>query len=273
MCLRPLKLPHGTVGCGKCQPCCINKRRVIVARLMLEARDHPASFFCTLTYDKEHLPDGDKFPGGNLRPTDLQLFLKLLRRRYSAGKVRYYARGEYGDRTGRAHYHIILYCNFFLTQDMVRGVWGRGNVDVKLFSEGAASYIAAYVVGESERSDGRHPEFTRQSLKPGIGYGCAVAIAQECFQRYGVDYIAAEADVPSVVRIQGKVHPVGDYLRRKIREEVGLDEPSRRRQKTILKMRGPRLSRDDVAKRERRRRTGAYRARRLMVDSKGKERL
>lgn len=266
MCLRPLKLPHGTVGCGKCQPCCINRRRVIVCRLMLEARDHPASFFCTLTYDEEHLPDG-----GNLCPRDLQLFLKLLRTRYSPGKVRYYAHGEYGERTGRAHYHIILFCNYFLTQDMVRRVWGRGHVDVKLFSEGSASYIASYVVAPDVRPDGRVPEFTRQSLKPGIGYGVAPAIAEEMFSRYGLDYVASEGDVPSVVRIGGKVHPVGDYLRRKIREEAGIDEPMRRRAKTILRMRGPRLSRDDVAKKERRRRTGAYRARRLMVDSNGKK--
>lgn len=268
MCLRPLRLPQGTVGCGKCQPCCINKRRVIVARLMLEAREHPASFFCTLTYDEEHLPDG-----GNLCPRDLQLFLKLLRSRFAPGKVRFYAHGEYGERTGRAHYHVILFCNFFLTADMVRGVWGRGHVDVKLFTEGAASYIAAYVVAPDVRPDGRHKEFTRQSLRPGIGYGVAPAIAAECFRSYGLDYIVASADVPSVVRINGKVHPLGDYLRRKIREEAGIDEPSRRRQRTILKMLGPRLSSSDVAKRERRRRTGAYRARRLMVDSKGKQRL
>lgn len=268
MCLRPLRLPTGTVGCGKCDTCRVNKKRVIVCRLMLEAREHPASFFCTLTYDEEHLPDG-----GNLCPRDLQLFLKLLRTRFAPGKVRYYAHGEYGERTFRAHYHIILYTDYFLTQDMVRGVWGRGHVDVKLFTEGAANYIAAYVASSAHRPDGRVPEFTRQSLKPGIGYGAAPAIAAEMFTRYGLDYLAAAADVPSVIRIGGKVHPLGDYIRRKIRVEAGIDEPSRRRSRTILRMRAPLITREEVVKRERRRRTGAYRARRLHLVDKSKGKL
>lgn len=272
ICPRPLKLPHGTVGCGKCDACVINRRRVLVTRLLLEAREHPVSFFCTLTYDEEHLPDG-----ANLCPRDLQLFWKLLRRRYHPGSFRYFAHGEYGGRTGRPHYHFILYSDVFITADMVSGVWEKGFVDVQILTEANAAYVAGYIEpggaeSAAQRSYGRVPEFTRQSLKPGIGYGVAPAIAYEVLSRSGLNYLVAQADVPSVVRINKKLRPLGQYLKRKIRDLSGIDEPSRRRNALIKRMSKP-ITTEEVIELRKKRRHSAARASFLIRTHRMKEKL
>nr|QJB19986.1 MAG: replication initiator protein [Microvirus sp.] len=273
ICPRPLRLPHATVGCGKCDACIINRRRILVTRLLLEARDHPASFFCTLTYDEEHIPDG-----GNLSPNDLQLFWKLLRRRYHPASFRYFAHGEYGGRTGRPHYHFILYTDCFITADMVSRVWQKGFVDVQILTEANAAYVAGYIEpgGDKDaasRSGGRVPEFTRQSLKPGIGYGVAPSIASEILTRSGLNYLTTEADIPSVVRIDSKLRPLGQYLKRKARECAGIDEPSRRTLNLVKRMSRPNPTKEEVELLEQKRRHSARRAKFLISTHRMKEKL
>lgn len=273
ICVRPIRLPHATVGCGKCACCVINKRRVWVARMMLESRDHPAAFFITLTYDEEHLPDG-----ANLSPRDLQLFFKRLRREFEVARFRYFAVGEYGERYGRPHYHAVIYCDVWLESGMVQSVWDKGFVSLDLFTESRAAYIAGYVEKGGggrgvRRSDGRVSEFSRMSLRPGIGYGAAPAIAYEVLQSHGVAYLIQTGDIPGAFRLNGKLWPVGDYLKRKVRVMAGIDEPSRRRSKLLLRMQQPLLTSEDVKQREKDRRHSYMRADRQYRESKMKEKL
>lgn len=51
---------------------------------------------------------GEAAPIYTLRKRDFQLFMKVLRRR-TGQKVRYFAAGEYGDKTFRPHYHAIIF--------------------------------------------------------------------------------------------------------------------------------------------------------------------
>ena len=90
-------------GCGQCIPCRINRKRLWTHRLMLESFSHSDATFVTLTYDPE------KYSGESLRPEDVTKFLKRLRRKLEPKKLRYYLVGEYGDKTGRPHYHIALF--------------------------------------------------------------------------------------------------------------------------------------------------------------------
>lgn len=240
---------------------------------MLESRDHPAAFFITLTYEEQHVPEG-----ANLSPRDLQLFLKLFRRRIDPAYIRFFAVGEYGERFGRPHYHAILYTNLFITADMVSGVWQKGFVQVDLFTESRASYIAGYIEkGQTRhgvgRPDGRVPEFSRMSRRPGIGYGAAPALAYEVFQNHGVAHLLSTGDVFGTFRLDGKLWPVGDYMKRKTRELAGIDEPSRRRSKTLLKLQQPLLTSEDVNQREKDTRHSIMRAERKYRESKMREKL
>ena len=105
--LSPLEFPDGLlVPCGKCIACRISKRREWSIRMLHELEDHEKSVFVTLTYSDDYLPQNE-----SLKKEDLQKFMKRLRKSLekSERKIRYFACGEYGDKTERPHYHLIIY--------------------------------------------------------------------------------------------------------------------------------------------------------------------
>ncbi len=173
------------VPCGRCAGCRMDYSREWADRCCLEvlSGDLKRSFFLTLTYDDEHLPDD-----GTIFYHDVQLFFKRLRRR--VGTFRYFGASEYGDTTFRPHYHIILfdidlldlkYFNTkggepYFTSETISRAWGKGNHLLTSFNFSTASYVARYVFkkqkgeGSSIYSDlGIEPPGSFMSLKPGIG--------------------------------------------------------------------------------------------------------
>lgn len=153
-----------------------------------------SSSFVTLTYRDESLP-----VGRSLCPRDPSLWLKRLRKSRPGGPpLRYYLVGEYGEADQRPHYHVALFgfppCDAGST--IVRKgdklqrptccqpcrslyeTWGLGAIFSGSLEPASANYISGYVTkGLTNESDpvnatklaGRHPEFSRMSLKPGIG--------------------------------------------------------------------------------------------------------
>ena len=96
------------VPCGKCFACRIKKRREWSLRLYHELEMWNDAQFTTLTYADDSIPSGEGLP--SLRKRDLQLFFKRLRRHLPEERsIRYFACCEYGDTTGRPHYHAIIY--------------------------------------------------------------------------------------------------------------------------------------------------------------------
>lgn len=126
MCMAPI-LVRGSdrVPCGKCPECRSRRVSAWSFRLVHHERTMLNAYFVTLTYSNDNLhfsPNGFM----DLNKRALQLFLKRLRKaqqRYklskaefvagkadlSNAKISYYAVGEYGGRTKRPHYHIILF--------------------------------------------------------------------------------------------------------------------------------------------------------------------
>lgn len=154
---------------------------------------HSANCFLTLTYDDVHMPEN-----GNLHYPDFQKFMKRLRKRF--GAVRFYACGEYGTTTGRAHYHACLFGIDFsdrvpyrksdsgfmsYTSESLQSLWSLGNAWVGDLSFESAAYCSRYITTKLLGNDAKNPpvfvnsvtgelfnrvpEFTRMSLKPGIG--------------------------------------------------------------------------------------------------------
>lgn len=123
------------IPCGKCIDCRLDYSRRWADRMMLELQTQKKAIFLTLTYSRhtihpatwiEAVPDPTAFfpstpnelwsDGRYLIPEyctlskrDLQLFMKRLRKEFPEVKLRYYAAGEYGDKTLRPHYHLIVY--------------------------------------------------------------------------------------------------------------------------------------------------------------------
>lgn len=104
------------VPCGRCPPC--HKRRISAwsFRLMQQDKISTSSYFITLTYDTNSVPI-TRAGFLNLRKRDVQLFCKRLRRLHEGEKtkgihslpIKYYCAGEYGGKSYRPHYHLIIF--------------------------------------------------------------------------------------------------------------------------------------------------------------------
>jgi len=220
-------------GCGQCIPCRISRRRIWAHRIMLEATQHVHNTFTTLTYNDENLPRD-----GGVSPAHLRNFIKRLRIKLQPVPIRYYVVGEYGDATWRPHYHGALFgvpnCIHGQTRygplydrgcctvcNLVRDTWGMGNIYLGSLETASASYIASYVTKKLTNKGnallkGRHPEFARMSLKPGIGADALHDVASVTLQ-----YLDGDVDVPTTLRHGPKLQPLGRYLTRKLRELNG----------------------------------------------------
>jgi len=154
---------------------------------MNEASLRKENSFITLTYNDENVVWGGQAP--TLVPKDLTDFWKRLRKEY--GNVRYFACGEYGERTSRPHYHAIVFGLDFSDKEFysrskggddyhistrLNGVWGHGNVIIGDVSFESAAYVARYIVDKKTgplarvyQEQGIEPPFVRMSRKPGIG--------------------------------------------------------------------------------------------------------
>lgn len=104
-----------TIPCNKCTGCRSEYSRQWAMRIKHEydwqQKLGRNSTFITLTYNEKNLPSV-----GSLEKKDFQLFMKRLRKLKKSNKsnpLRFYACGEYGDRSNRPHYHAILFnCTF-----------------------------------------------------------------------------------------------------------------------------------------------------------------
>jgi len=204
---------------------------------MLEVTQHPVNSFWTLTYSDENIPL-TKEGLQTLNPEHSRDFLKRLRYYHEPEKLRYFYVGEYGDQTGRPHYHFALFnfptCERGLTRtnrrgdccgvcDNVRKIWGHGIVYAGNLEASSAAYICGYITKKLTRRgdvrlNGREPEFARMSLKPGIG-ASFIPEAASALITHKLD--ERLSDVPTAFRTQGRVQPLGRYLTRSLRSSIG----------------------------------------------------
>jgi len=220
--------------CGKCLPCLVRRKKLWTHRLMLESLTHSANAFVTLTYADEHLPKDL-----SLDPATLTGFLKRLRSRISPQRIRFYAVGEYGDESQRPHYHALLFgyqsClrgrSIYSTRrpdccsscDRIRDTWGLGYVGLGSVTPESVGYVVGYIVKNMRRTDdwrlkGRWPEFSRMSLRPGIGFGALDELTQT-IMRYNLD------DEPVTTLRHGKSRrQLGRYLNRKLEQMLGQEK-------------------------------------------------
>lgn len=182
---RELRLP-----CGRCIGCRLDRSYMWALRCMHEAQLHDRSVFVTLTYDEASCPR-------SLNYRDYQLFMKRLRKQ--VGSTRFYMAGEYGDLRCRPHFHALLFgCSFsdgeliserggnpLFTSAILSKLWDKGFASFGEVTFDSARYVAGYcmkkVTGDAAKAhytrlDERtgelyevEPEFSRMSLRPGIG--------------------------------------------------------------------------------------------------------
>lgn len=187
------------ISCGSCYECRLQKAREWAMRCNHEASMYDDNCFVTLTYDDKHLP-----VNGSLVPAHLSKFMKDLRQWYryrlkvkgikvdEGNAIRFFGCGEYGDESGRPHYHLLLFNFDFVDKTryssrgdfavyesvVLDGIWQKGRAEVGSVTFSSAAYCARYIMKKYTNKDSDkvkahygdlEPEFCRMSRRPGIG--------------------------------------------------------------------------------------------------------
>lgn len=231
--------------CGSCLGCRRDRVMGWSLRCQHEAQMWDSNQFLTLTYDDKHLP-----PLSILAPRDMQLFLKKLRKHYRGVRVRFFGVGEYGEQSGRPHYHLLLfnldisdrkrYNDEYWTSPTVDKLWGKGQALIGDVTPKSCSYVAGYALKKVRQSERREPKelidpdtgecayyvppFARMSNRPGIG--------ATWYAKYGTDLHRG------FVPVSGRRMPIPRYYS----EKMKVDVPAR-----MEELEQERLERDRIA--------------------------
>lgn len=221
-CLSPITMEqngaNNTFPCGKCPNCAAARTSSWSFRLQKEAEQHKIAYFLTLTYDTEHVPI-TKRGFMSLRKTDIPKWIKQLRRNHDLKgiehKIKYFAVGEYGGKTKRPHYHIIL---FGADQEIIEKTWTYGKIHYGSISGASVGYTLKYITKgrtvPEHQNDDREKEFSLMSKKLGINY---VDYAKNWHQSDYINRSYAPLE-------NGKKGALGRYLKEKLftNEQKGL---------------------------------------------------
>ena len=149
--------------CGSCYACKSNRIQGWIFRLEQELKVSTTAYFITLTYATEKVPITQN---GllTIQKRDLQLFFKKLRKD-NVESIKYFACGEYGSKTIRPHYHIIL---FNAKQQTIQENWVHGHVHYGDVNSTSIAYTLKYIFKDKANFrlndlDDRSPEFQLQS--------------------------------------------------------------------------------------------------------------
>ena len=223
MCEKPFVLPDGRkVDCGSCLSCKLKRGREWVARSLIHQhflRDAPVTVMLTLTYDKEHIPEGY-----NLRYHDIQLMLKRLRKEYTDynGKTErrfsYIVCGEYGPKTQRPHYHMILWglssaeIKQHFGQYACLPMWLNGFSHIGwLFGSEMISYVVQYTTKKLKKKAYKGTR-TPPMLRMSKGIGAALLYNKTLLDKmFNAGYIS----------ICGKKYPIPRYYFKKLEMDRG----------------------------------------------------
>lgn len=171
-------------ACGQCRGCRLEVSRQWAVRCVHEAALYKKNCYVTLTYNEESLESR------SLIYPHFQKFVRAFRKKI--GPVRFYMSGEYGENNLRPHFHALFFGYDFpdkvylgkspsgftlYRSELLESLWKFGFSSVGAVTFESAAYVARYVMKKvngpmaEEHYDGRVPEFSRMSLKPGIGAG------------------------------------------------------------------------------------------------------
>lgn len=264
--------------CGSCIGCRLDYSRDWAIRCVHEASMHEENCFITLTYNDCNLP-----ADGSLDKEELNCFIKALRLLVidfgifgcSERRVRYYGCGEYGEKLGRPHYHLLLFGfdfpdkevlsfeeykktgisrlykkkvfdNTIYRSSLLEGIWEKGFSTVGTVNFKSAGYVARYCLkkrnGPQARKHygGRMSEFSVSSRMPGIGYFWIEKFLNSVYPR---DYVSIDGFKFRPPRYYDKYLEKYDFVRyrelvkerRLVAEKKHKDSSVRMHQKEMFK--------------------------------------
>lgn len=239
-----------TVPCGQCRACKAAKVKEWTLRLQHELLYHDSAAFVTLTYDEKSIP-----MDGQLSKSDLQHFWKRLRKLYKK-QIRYFSVGEYGSKTGRPHYHALIFgiewcteCRCCSGPHKKRGTppkpgtgcwylenaWSAGFVWVGDVGTGAIRYVTGYLqkaMGESPLG-GRQLPF--QMVSNGIGKQWIEENEDKVLKTMNIRRAGRTISVPRyykkrLAKMAGKMEPTRAWLMRQAQIRFARERTAKERE-------------------------------------------
>lgn len=158
-------------ACGWCWSCQKNRVNDLVGRCLLEYAGCHWSCVLTLTYSDRLVEHPSQT--SVLHVADFQDFMSKLRRR---SKTRYLVAGEYGEKKGRTHFHVVLFGYgprpswYTHTKPHIEAEpnewggraplwkWGHAYIDRNVH-EGSFRYVAKYLTKGAKRKRTPYNEF------------------------------------------------------------------------------------------------------------------
>lgn len=182
--------------CGSCIGCRLAYSRGWAIRAHHEAFLNKENCFLSLTYNNQNLPKD-----GSIHKSELQNFIRDLRKYAEPKKIRFFGCGEYGDKNGRPHYHACVFGLDFQDKELLHAgtiskwnkvqkkgddhdiyissdlqkIWQKGYHTIGKLSFESAAYVARYctkkINGKMAKNHygDKQPEFALMSRMPGLG--------------------------------------------------------------------------------------------------------
>lgn len=209
--------PYYLINCSRCVYCQRKRSVEWSTRLKLESENHKEKIFVTLTYNDKFLPEGN-----SLKKSDIQKFIKRLRRKIEPKRIRYYYVGEYGGKTNRPHYHIIIFGwspndlkllketkkkeKIYTSEELSKvWKWGFSSIGIDLEFE-SLKYITKYMSKLQKLKNGiQEPPFNHMSTKPGIG---KYQFSEKYYETDGIYILGKKYKIPKYYdSIMEKLNP------------------------------------------------------------------
>ncbi len=218
------------VPCAKCRGCKGKTKLSLASRIIQESltagKDGYHQEFVTLTYGPENLPTTDDGVP-TLSKASFSAFMHRCRKLYPA--FRYFAVGEYGERTMRPHIHMAIFCQDPTTATLVARKWEEefGHANRKELIGTRCVYLAKYTAKGLTKSDDsrlerdQEPEF-RSHPRPGLGFEFARVLADHWSKPENQEEIKKRGDIRRTFRFNGATYPISNYTLNKTRELLGI---------------------------------------------------
>lgn len=205
------------VPCGHCDYCKKVKLDGFVQRLNFEYEHSFMTLFVTYTYDNEHVHRDLSKDDAKTMIQDLKNNLNRAygswngRKLVSSFKFKYFIVGEYGEKRGRVHMHLLLFLPRSVDWSIIQKSNRFGYIcDIQLAGSGSLYYCAEYCVkalvsDDNEQYAGKAAPFYLQSN----GIGAAFIDSRTAFAlRRNKTYNYRDA--------KGYIHTIPKYLRNKM---------------------------------------------------------
>lgn len=190
------------VPCKQCLNCRILRQSGLTLRNILEHSCSLRGDFWTLTY-RDPCPE-------KLDYSDFSSFLKRLRRLNQTQEnpvpIRFFSCGEYGTKTGRPHFHALIYNDLSRKSDRtLTRLWPHGFSYIGTATPQSIRYTARYCLKFGEKGK---DSIANWSLKPGLGATGMRSLAQyHVRNNYRID------KVPTTLKIGKNKYFVDETLR------------------------------------------------------------